>query len=100
MFGDDGDKPLKASDESSVDDNGPRGRSVGIVVIFSTTVFELEPLRELEVELDGGTLERTLQCVPDGNIDFWTIEGAITCIQLPFAGETAVQHRFQLLGSS
>lgn len=46
-------------------------------------VFEIELLRELKVELDGGALVISLQRIGDGNVNLWSVEGPIAGIEFP-----------------
>ena len=55
-----------------------------VVRLFGRPVLEVEALRKLEIELDGGALERTAQGIANGDVDLWTVEGAITGVQVPF----------------
>ena len=58
MLRDDRDEALEAAQDRAVDDDGARGRLVGVGGLVGGAVLEVEALRELEVELNGGTLER------------------------------------------
>jgi hypothetical protein len=50
---------------------------------LGTAELKVELLRKLEVELDGGALELTLESVRDGDIDLGAVEGTITRVELP-----------------
>jgi len=56
---------------------------------LGTTVLEVELLRKLEVELDGGALELTLESVRDGDVDLGTVEGTVTRVELPLGTATS-----------
>ena len=51
-------------------------------------VAQVEPHRQLEVQLDGGTLVLPLERVLQGDVDLWPVEGSITGIQLPGQSST------------
>ena len=57
---------------------------------------QVKALRQLEIELDGGALVRSLECVHDGDVNFGTVEGAVFRVQFPWQAEL-VQTLFQLL---
>ena len=46
-------------------------------------VAQVEPHRELEVQLDGGALVLPLEGVLQGDVDLWPVEGSIARIQFP-----------------
>lgn len=46
-------------------------------------VSQLEAQRQLEVQLDGGTLMAAAQRIHDGDVDLGPVEGAVARIQLP-----------------
>jgi hypothetical protein len=66
-------------------------------VVIGGTVLELEALRELEVELDSGTLEGTFECVADGDVDLGAIESTISGVDFPLPGVLLVKCLFELL---
>ena len=57
-----------------------------VVRLFGRPVLEVEALRKLEVELDGGALKRAAQGIANGDVNLWAVEGAITWVQVPFTG--------------
>src|SRR5215471_5419905 len=74
MLDQDRDEPFETSENSPVNDNGPVLRVIG------ADVFQIEPFRELVVELDRGALpfaadgvgeaEINVPAVDDGNEEF------------------------------
>ena len=46
-------------------------------------VVEVESLGKLEVELNGGTLMRSLQRIHDHNVDLGAVECTVSWVQLP-----------------
>lgn len=58
---------------------------IRIRIVFWSTIFQVEALGELEVELDRGTLERTMQRIFDHNVDFWAVESTISRVKFPFS---------------
>ena len=65
--------------------------------LISATVLEVEPFGELEVELDGGTLEGPIESVFDGDIDLGSVEGTIAWVDLPLAWILFLESLFELL---
>jgi hypothetical protein len=55
------------------------------LVLIGTSVFKVESLRKLEVELNGSALISTLKRILDGNVYLRAIEGTIARINIPFA---------------
>lgn len=80
-----------------MDHHGSSGRLIWVVVFFSTSILEVETLGELEVELDGGALEGTMEGVSDGDIDFGTVESPVTWVDFPFPGVFFLEGFFELL---
>lgn len=87
------DESLQATVDGTVNDNwsfkarlgcilSTRHASVNVGSIGSH-VLELEALWKLEIKLDGCALMLATQGIGDGDIDLWSIERAITRIQLP-----------------
>ena len=95
MLRNNGDEPLQATQDSSVDDHRSGGRFVCCVV--GGSVFEVEPLGELEVQLDRSALEGALERVTDGDVDLRTVESAVSWIELPFTGVFFVEGTAELL---
>lgn len=85
MFCNDTDETLQAAQYRTMNHNRSTGRSVDGIVIFGTTVFQVEPNRELKVELDGGALERTTESVFYFDIDLGAVKSTITFVQGPFS---------------
>ena len=52
MFGDNGNKPFKTTQDGPMNDHGPLRRSIGICHFICSTILEIETFRQLEVELD------------------------------------------------
>lgn len=73
--------------------HGPRE----VVSSLRTTVLQIETLGELEVELDGSALVGSFEGVLDSDVDFWTVEGTVARVELPFAWLEAVEDRLKLL---
>ena len=78
MFRDDRNESFETAKDRTMYNNRP------IVRLFGRPVLEVEALRKLEIELDGGALKRTAQGIANGNVDLWPVEGAITGVQVPF----------------
>lgn len=57
---DDGDESFEASQDGTVNHHRPRRGSVWVRHFLRGTVLEVEPFRELEVELNGRALERSM----------------------------------------
>ena len=55
------------------------------VVLIGPSVFKVESLRKLEVELNGSALISTLECIFDCNIYLRAVKGTVARINLPFA---------------
>jgi hypothetical protein len=49
-------------------------------------VLQIEAFRELEIELNGGTLEGPAQGIPDGDVYLRAVECAIARINFPLSG--------------
>ena len=58
-------------------------RSVGFRRLFRPTIFEVEPLRKLEIQLDRRALEGSLQSVSDRDIYLGTVERSVSWVHLP-----------------
>jgi hypothetical protein len=80
MLRDDGDEAFETSQDSTVNHHRTRRGLVRIDRLVRGAVLEVEPLRELEIELDGRTLEGSAQRVFDVNIDLRAIECAVPWI--------------------
>ena len=50
------------------------------------TVLEVELLRQLEIQLDGGALVLTLECIGDGYVNLGAVESTVTRVELPRRG--------------
>lgn len=70
---------------------------VGVGTFVGGAVLEIEPLRELEVKLNGGTLKGALEGVTDGDVDLGAVESAVTWVELPFTRVLTVESCAQLL---
>jgi hypothetical protein len=93
MFGDDCDKALKTAQNCAVNHHRAGFRVVSVLA----PELEIETLGKLEVELDGGALERAAEAVPDANIDLGAVESTVTRVDLPLAGVLFLQRLFELL---
>jgi len=80
MLRNDGDEPFETAQDGAVNHHRPRGGPVWVRRFLCRAVLEVEPLRELKVELDGRTLERSTQCVLDVNVDLGTVESTVPWI--------------------
>ena len=82
-----------------MDHDGTRGRTarIGGGGLVRGTVLEVEPLGELEVELDGRALERATERILDFDVDLGAIECTVTRVELPLARVELVQRLGQLL---
>lgn len=70
MLGQDADEALQRAEHRAV--NHDRARKV--VSALRTAIPQFEPLRQVEVELNGGTLKFPLEGVGDGDIDLGSVE--------------------------
>ena len=63
------------------------------VLLFAllVNVAQVEPHRQLEVQLDGGALVLPLECVLQSDVDLRPVEGSVTGIQFP--GQTSTVQR-------
>ena len=60
-----------------MDDDGP------LLLALVVDVGQVEPDRELEVQLDGRALVRAPQRVRQRDVDLGAVEGAVAGVQLP-----------------
>ena len=67
-----------------MDHNRSRWWLVRIRRFFRSTVFEVEPIWKLEIQLDGCALEGPLQGVFDRNVYLWAVECSVSRVHLPF----------------
>lgn len=95
MFRDNRDEPLQTAQDRTMDDHGSRRRLVCRVV--GGPVLEVEPLGELEVELNGGALEGSFERVADGDVDLGPIKCAVAWVQFPFSGVFFIEGAAELL---
>ena len=79
VLGDDRDKPLQTSQNRPMDHDRP----VGLRRLFRPTIFEVEPLGKLEIQLDRRALEGSLQSVSDRDIYLGTVERSVSRVHLP-----------------
>lgn len=101
MLRNDRNESFQATQNRTVDNDGSRGRFVcGTLAIFGRSVFQLESLGELEVELDGGALERTTEGISDGDVDLGAVEGSVAWVDLPLAWVLLLESLFELLRMS
>ena len=82
VFSENGNHPLYTAKDGTMDHD-----RVLLLPLF-VNVAQVEPHRQLEVQLDGGTLVLPLERVLQGDVDLWPVEGSITGIQLPGQSST------------
>lgn len=80
MFRNDRNESLYTSQDGAMYDDGSCRRFIWIRHILGRAVFQVEAFRELEVELDGRTLEGTTQRVADRNVDLGPVERTVARI--------------------
>lgn len=86
VFSDNRDETFHTSQNSSMDDHRAciPGLAFHIILIFiAFTVLQIKAFGIVEVQLDRSALMRTFKCVIELNVDFRSIEGTVTRIQLP-----------------
>jgi hypothetical protein len=66
-------------------------------VVFRSPVLQIKALRKLEVELDGRTLEGPAKCVADCDVNFWSVECAVSGIDFPFSRMVLLECLLELL---
>lgn len=91
MLGNDGDEPFQTPQDRTMDHDGSSSSLV------CGAVLQVEPFRQLEVELDSSTLERSAKSVPNRDVDLGTIERAIARVELPLTGIVGFECFFELL---
>lgn len=68
-----------------MDHDWPTWRLVrGLIVVIGSPVLQIESFGKLEIELNGGALERAMKSVLNSDVDLWSIESSIARVQLPF----------------
>ncbi|RUP48071.1 hypothetical protein BC936DRAFT_145001 [Jimgerdemannia flammicorona] len=82
----DGHHALDGAEDGAVDDDGTGVGRVGVRHVVGT-VLELEPLGELEVQLDRRALVLAFQRIADRNVNLRAVEGAVAGVQLPTAAK-------------
>ena len=97
MLSDDSNEALERSQDRAVDDDRARGGLVRVSCLLRRAVLEVEALGELEVELDGCTLEGALEGVADCDVDLGAVEGAVARVELPLGGVEFVEGAGELL---
>src|ERR1700692_4234472 len=65
------------------DNRTSKGTLTPFLVTMVSTELKLEPLRQLEIQLDGSTLVFTVQSIGNNDINLGSIESAITRIEFP-----------------
>lgn len=80
-----------------MNDDRPRRWLVRIDLILSRAVLQVEPLRQLEIELDRSALEGTTKGVSDFDIDLGTVKSTISGVQFPLPGILSVERLRELL---
>ena len=84
-------KPLNTPQNRPMDNDG------ALHLLIIRPVLQVEPLRELEVELDRRALERAAEGVANLDVDLGPIERAVSGVELPLAGVELVESLLQLL---
>ena len=74
-----------------MDNDRSRRWLVRVNLIFGGTVFQVEALGQLEVELYCGALEGTTQRITDFDIDLRPVESAISRVQFPLARVLSIE---------
>ena len=99
VLGDNGNETLERAQDGTMDDDWARRglTRLNSSSLVSGTVLEIEPLGQLEVELDRRALEGALQRVADRDVDLGPVEGAVARVQLPLAWVELVEAGAQLL---
>ena len=92
MLGNDCDEPLQATQDRSVDNDRPRHDT-----FIGGSILQIEPLGQLEVELDSRTLEGAAQSIADGDVNLGAVEGTVAWVELPFAWIVPVEGLGELL---
>lgn len=86
-----------------MNDDGARRRlllSVGgglRVGVLCGAIFEVEALRQLEIELDGGALERALEGISDGDVNLGSVERSVAGVDLPLSRVLLIECLGELL---
>lgn len=80
-----------------MDDHGSCRRLIGARCLVRRPIFQIETFRKLEVQLDGGTLERSAQCITDCDVDLWSIESTVSWVNVPLASVMFVERQLELL---
>lgn len=97
MFRNDRDESFQTTEDSSVYHYGPTWSLFGTLVIISTSILEVEPFRQLEVELYRCALEPSSQRILYGDVNFRTIERAVAGIEVPLSRVELIQRFRELL---
>ena len=77
VFSENGNHPLHTAKDGTVDHHGV------LLLPLLVHVAQVEPHRQLEVQLDGCALVLPLEGVLQGDVDLWPVEGSIARIQFP-----------------
>ena len=97
MLSDNRDEPLHTSQDRSMDHDRSRRRLVWIRRLFRSTILEVEPLRELEIQLNRRALEGPLQSIFDRDVYLGTVERSVSRVHLPFPRVVFLERFRQLL---
>ena len=97
MLSNDGYEALERAQDRAVNDDRARGWFVGILCVLSGAILQVEALRQLEVKLDSGTLERAIQRILDRDINLRTVESAVARVDLPLARVLFIEGLGELL---
>lgn len=84
-------KPLQTPQNRPMYNNRP------IRSLIRTPILQIEPLRQLEVQLYRRTLETPLQRIPNRDINFRSVERPVPRVDLPFARIMLLQRLLELL---
>ena len=93
MFGDDTDEPVQASEDRTVDHDGPQRRFVEIRHLLHRAILEVEPLGQL----NRRALEGAPQRVANGDVELGAVESTVARVDLPLAGVVRVEGFLELL---
>lgn len=97
MLRNNGDEPFETSQDGTVNHHWPRRGLVWVRHFLRGAVLEVEPFRELKVELDGRALERPTEGIFDVNVNLGTIESTISRVHSPLPSVLLIEGLLQLL---
>lgn len=88
---------LKTPQDRAMNNDRSRGWLVRVRRLLRRAVFQVEPLRQLEIQLDGRALERAAQRVADGDVDLGPVERTVARVDIPLIWVMLLQRFFELL---